>query len=325
MSQYTYKNAGVDVDKANMLGDIVKTTLKGRESGMFAGYYEHPFIPEYYLVSCTDGVGTKTLPLVQRGLYDTIATDLIAMNLNDLVCTGAFPMFFLDYIAISDMDVDLVSKFIKSLGEQLANYGCTLLGGETSELKDLIKPNSFDVAGFAVGMVRKDKALVKSNVKEGDFVVGLQSSGPHSNGFTLIRKLFEDKKITEAEFQQMLSPTIIYTKEILELCNRNHLKICANITGGGIISNLSRVIPEGMCALLDESAFPQMNVFERLKEITGEQEAFKTFNMGVGMCLIASSDCIDSVFEVCKQYKPLILGEIIKDETFTGVRFAKRV
>ena len=323
MSQYSYKQAGVDVDKANLLGSIFKMNLKGKDSGMFAGYYEHPLIPEYYLVACTDGVGTKAIPLVERGLYDIIATDLIAMNLNDLVCTGAFPMFFLDYIAISDMDVDLVSKFVNSLNLQLSEYGCTLLGGETSELKDLIKPNSFDVAGFAVGMVKKDNALVKKNVKEGDLIIGLQSSGAHSNGYTLIRQLHKDKKLSEREFEQTLAPTTIYTKEVLELCNKKQLKICANITGGGILSNLSRVIPDGLCALVNKSKIPQNELFNKLKSLTGEQEAFKTFNMGVGMCLIAANENIKDILNTCKAYDPIILGEIIKDENPIGARFGE--
>lgn len=317
---YSYKRAGVDVDKADILTETIKKTLKSDNIGNFAGLYSHPYIPEYYLAGCTDGVGTKLIPLIERGLIETIAKDLIAMNLNDLICVGARPLFFLDYFATNKLDLSVTAQFVKALKNELFNYGCTLLGGETAELSDLVLPNHFDVAGFAVGIVKKEKVLKSANVQEGDLVIGLSASGPHSNGFTLIRKLYEDNLLTDEEFEAMLAPTHIYANEILELIDKELINACANITGGGIAGNLARVIPQDLCAELDYSKIPYFPLFKKLKELVGSDEAHKVFNMGVGMCVVANRDNIDGIFKVLDKYKPFILGEIIKNEDGCNIR-----
>lgn len=301
-----YEQAGVSIQKADALTSLIRQDIKSDNIGMFAGLYEHAAFPDYFLVGCTDGVGTKIIPLIERDKIETIAIDLIAMNLNDMVCTGARPLFFLDYFAVNKLDVDVAARFIKALRQELAKYNCTLLGGETAELSDLVAKGHFDVAGFATGLVKKDKVLLKKNVKAGDIVIGLKSSGPHSNGYTLVRKV-----LSETEIEQALEPTYIYVNEILELCDKNLIKACANITGGGLEGNLERVIPDGLKAEIDRTKIPQQPVFERLRALVGEEESFKTFNMGVGMCIIASEDKISEITDICKAYEPFVLGKIV--------------
>lgn len=314
-----YKESGVDINKADKLTQIIKNTILSSNIGLFAGIYNHPFIKDYSFVACTDGVGTKVIPLLEQNKLKTIATDLIAMNLNDLICTGAAPMFFLNYFATHSIDENICSGFIKELNEILKEYNCVLLGGETAELGDLITKGHFDVAGFAVGIVKKEKVLSKENVKKGDIVVGLESSGPHSNGYTLIRKLYEKNLLSDQEFESMLEPTYIYVKEILELCDKNLLKACANITGGGIEGNVNRIINDNVCVELFKSNIPEKQMFNKLCSIVGENESYKTFNMGVGMVLIISKENKEEVFKVCQKFNPFILGEVVESEKVGSV------
>lgn len=318
---YNYKSSGVDLIKADLLTETIKKNLNSENIGNFAGVFEHPCFPDYYLVSCIDGVGTKVIPLIERGLISAIAKDLIAMNLNDLVCLGAKPLFFLDYFSTNKLNLYITSNFIEELHNELANYNCILLGGETAELPDLIKDGHFDVAGFAIGAVKKDNILKKENVKEGDIIIALSSSGPHSNGFTLIRKLHDEKQITDDEFEKMLEPSYIYVNEIIDLTDKNLLKACANITGGGIKGNLTRVIPKDLCAKVNISAIPKNPVFEKLEEILGEEEAYNVFNMGVGMCIITAPENKDKVLDLLGKYNPFEFGEITKSENSINICF----
>lgn len=306
-----YEQAGVSIAKADALTALIQKEVKSENIGMFAGIYEHPVLPDYCLVGCTDGVGTKIIPLIKYDLIETAAIDLIAMSLNDMICLGAAPLFFLDYFATHSLDVEVTSRFVKALKDELKKYNCTLLGGETAELSDLVSEGHFDVGGFAVGLVKKAKMLRKEKVEEGDVVIGLKSSGPHSNGYTLIRKLHERGLLSEDELKQTLEPTYIYVNEILKLTENNAIKVCANITGGGIADNLERVIPKGLSAELSKKNIPVNPVFKKLEELVGNEEAYKTFNMGVGMCIITSPNNIDEVFEICKVYEPFILGNIV--------------
>lgn len=305
-----YEQAGVSIKNADALTEIIKKDIKSENIGMFAGLYEHPVLPEHYLVACTDGVGTKVMSLLEADKIETAAIDLIAMNLNDMICTGAQPMFFLDYFATSKLDVKVTSRFIKALKNELSKYNCALLGGETAELGDLVKEGHFDVGGFAVGIVKKDKILSQSNVKKNDLIIGLKSSGPHSNGYTLIRKLYEKGLLTQEEMTYSLEPTYIYVKEILDLCEKELIKVCANITGGGIIDNLKRVIPDNLSPEINIDKIPAQPIFNRLEHLCGAEEAYKTFNMGVGMCIIASKEKSDKVMDICEKFNPFILGEI---------------
>jgi len=307
----SYEDSGVSIKAGDKLTEILNKEVKSDNIGNFAGLYEHPYIPDYFLVGCTDGVGTKVIPLVKRGLVDTIAIDLIAMNLNDLICTGAKPMFFLDYFATNKLDIDITANFVIALKNELAKYKCTLLGGETAELGSLIKEYHFDVGGFMTGIVRKDKVLTRDNVQEGDVIIALKSSGPHSNGFSLIRALHKAGELDDDMFEISLKPTHIYANEIIELADKNLIHACANITGGGIEGNLGRSIPEGKSAVIDKSKIIKQPLFEKLQELVGEDEAYKTFNMGVGFCIIAPQENVSEIFEICDKYEPRLLGEII--------------
>ncbi len=316
---YSYKRAGVDVKKSDLLTETIKNTLKSENIGNFAGLYSHPFIPEYYLAGCTDGVGTKVIPLIERKMISTIAKDLIAMNLNDMICVGAKPLFFLDYFATNKLDLDITSEFIVALKQELYKYNCTLLGGETAELSDLVASNHFDVAGFAVGIVKKENVLKRSNVQEGDIIVALSSSGPHSNGFTLIRHLYKDGLLTENEFEKMLEPTHIYVNEIIELVDKEMIRACANITGGGIEGNLCRAVPDDLCAVVQIDKIPKNPIFEKLESLVGTEEAYNVFNMGVGMCVIADKTYVDAILKTLEKFNPFVFGEIVKNENGSNI------
>ncbi len=312
---FSYEDAGVSIEHGDMLTKLINADVKSDNIGNFAGLFEHPYIPEYYIVACTDGVGTKIIPLIKRGHWATIATDLIAMNLNDLICTGAKPMFFLDYLATNTLDVDSASKFVRALRIELEKYHCTLLGGETAELGNLIADNHFDVGGFMVGILKKEKLISKSNVEENDIIIGLPSSGPHSNGFSLIRKLNDEGLLSDEIMEEALAPTIIYSDIIEKLTSNNLVHAIAHITGGGIEGNLPRSIPEGLYANVSKESIPKTRVFEELKKLVGEVEAYKTFNMGVGMCVIVPEENCVETLEIASKYSPFVFGKVKKGIT----------
>lgn len=309
--KYTYLNSGVDVFGADMLVKNIKGIVKKQVIGDFAGLFEHPIFEDYYLAACTDGVGTKIIPLIKKRDTKTIANDLFAMNINDLVCCGAKPLFFLDYIALNKLDVDLVSNLVEELNKVLEKYSCTLLGGETSELGDLILKNNFDISGFLVGAVKKDKLIDKNNVKKGDMVIALESSGAHSNGFSLIRKLYKDGLLSDDLFEKSLAPVRIYYDTVQKLNDKKLVKSCANITGGGILANLVRSIPKGLDLKINYDKIKLSPLFKRLLELVGEKEAYSTFNMGVGFCVVCSPCDLDEVIKICADYNPFILGEVV--------------
>ena len=310
----TYLDSGVDIKKADLLTDLIKNTVKSENIGLFAGLAEHPALPDYYIAATSDGIGTKIIPLIENNLYNCIANDLIAVNFNDLICSGAVPLFFLDYIAVNKLNVDFTAKIITSLQEQLKSYNTILIGGETSELKDLIKENYFDIAGFSAGFVKKENLLKKENVKKGDIIIGLISNGIHANGFSLVRKLYKDKLLSDSEFFSALKPSYIYAKEITELCNKKLIKACANISGGGIEANVKRIIPDNLCGEIDLKNIPSQHIFEKIKKFTGEQEAYRVFNMGAGFFIIARPENLEEIIKTCGKYNPFTLGVIKEND-----------
>ena len=310
MEKYTYKDSGVNLKSAEALSGLLFSGLKSSNFKNFAGIFKHPAIPEYFFAATTDGIGTKIIPLIENKLYKTMAQDLAAMNLNDLACVGARPLFFLDYIAVNTLNADDMAKFISELNSILLKYNCILLGGETSELGDFIKEGLFDAAGFAVGLVDEANSVDKNNVREGDVVIALKSTGVHSNGFSLIRKLHKDGLINNDEFLKTLAPTAIYIDEILKLCDNRLVSALANITGGGILSNLARVIPEGYTAVLDKNILPKLEVFEFMKRFVEVDEMYRTFNMGAGFCIIAKPENVSKIIEITKIWSPFVLGRI---------------
>ena len=308
---YSYLKSGVDIKAAGALVEIIKNATNSKQIGGFAGLFEHSAFDDYYLAACVDGMGTKIIPLIERKDTKTIANDLFAMNINDLICCGAQPLFFLDYIALNRLDTEFTARLICDLDNILKKYNCVLLGGETSELGDLILKDNFDVSGFLTGIVKKDRLLSKDNVRRGDYIVALKSGGPHSNGFTLIRKLHNDGLLSDELFEQSLAPVSIYFDIISKLNKMSLINACANITGGGILSNVARSIPEGLRADIDLSTVKLSPLFKKIADITGLDEAFNVFNMGVGFCVICSEENLKQVISLADMYSPFILGRVV--------------
>ncbi len=309
--EYSYLNSGVDIKKADELTSIIADVAGKKNIGSFAGLYEHKILDEYCFAACCDGIGTKIIPLIEKSYTKTIANDLFAMNINDLICCGAEPLFFLDYIAAYSLNKDVLSNFILELNKILKKHNCVLLGGETSELGNLILKKYFDVAGFLLGIVKKENIITKYNVDRGDIVIGLKSNGVHANGFSLIRKLYSDNMLDENYFIESLAPVRIYYDIVMKLNKNKLINSCANITGGGIFGNLKRAIPEDLMVELDYNKIPKIEIFEKIKTLVDEDEAFKTFNMGVGFCLVVSPSKVKKVLEISKDYKPFIFGEVV--------------
>ena len=308
--KYDYKSSGVDIDKADEIIKNISNKFKMNNLQNFAGLYSSDLFKDYRFFSCCDGIGSKIIPLIERGLSETIAADLVAMNLNDLITTGAKPMFFLDYIASNNLEGDIIQNTIENLKIVLNKYNCSLLGGEISELSCLIKENYFDIAGFIVGLAKKEDILDKNNVIKGDIIVAYPSVGIHSNGFSLIRKMHSNKILDNELFEKCLKPTKIYADLIYNLNQKKLIKSAANITGGGIYTNLSRSINNNLKLKLDYNSIPSQEIFEFLKKNIEINECYRVFNMGVGFCIICAKADVNKVLELSSEHNPFILGEI---------------
>ena len=304
----TYKDAGVDIEKADKFVEYIKQKVKevqGKEivtpfGGFAAGYlldiskYKNPV-----LMSTTDGVGTKLKIAQIMNKHDTVGIDLVAMNVNDLITTLAKPLFFLDYIATGKLDLDVQRQIIDGIVEGCKQAGCYLVGGETAEMPGFYQPGEYDLAGFCVGVVDRDEMLTGEDISEGDLLIGLPSSGVHSNGYSLVRKIISDRGYKYDQYieelggvlgEVLLTPTRIYVRDIFHLKeNGVKLKGIAHITGGGIPGNLVRILPEGLTAVVEKEKLPKLPIFEWIQREGNvpEEEMFKTFNMGVGMILVA--------------------------------------
>lgn len=304
-----YEKAGVNLTEAKKLNERLSNELG---ISAFAG---KNFLAEgLNIVTCCDGIGSKIIPLYEKKMYKTIAQDLIAANLNDLVCCGATAIGFIDYLAVNKLDSDAVFEIIRYLAEGLKSCGCKLLGGETSEISELITEKNIDISGFAVGLLKQENTLNKKNVYKDDVILGLCSSGVHANGFSLIRKFFKDGKLSADDFNTALEPTEIYYNQVYKLVEKGLIKSCANITGGGIFANLTRAIPENLYAKLYLEKIPQQQIFVKLKQLCPE-EFYDVFNAGVGFCLIAERKNINEIFEICKDFNPFELGVITEKGT----------
>jgi phosphoribosylformylglycinamidine cyclo-ligase len=300
----SYRDAGVDIDAGNALVEKIKPharrTLRDGVLGGLGGFgalFEIPLdrYKKPVLVSGTDGVGTKLKLAMELNRHDTIGIDLVAMCVNDIIVQGAEPLFFLDYYATGHLDIDVAADVVKGIAEGCVQAGAALSGGETAEMPGMYSEGDYDLAGFCVGVVDKDKMLDGSQVAAGDYLIGLSSSGPHSNGYSLIRKVLEvsgaslgerigDQNLGDA----LLAPTKIYVKPLLELLQSQAVHGLAHITGGGLTENLPRVMPAGTCAKIDSSSWNMPEVFNWLQEqgnITNE-EMWRTFNCGIGMVVI---------------------------------------
>lgn len=299
----SYKDAGVDIDAGNALVDrikgVVKKTRRPEVMGGLGGFGALCALPQKYrepvLVSGTDGVGTKLRLAMDLKRHDTIGIDLVAMCVNDLVVQGAEPLFFLDYYATGKLDVDTAASVISGIAEGCLQSGCALVGGETAEMPGMYHGEDYDVAGFCVGVVEKSEIIDGSRVADGDVLVALASSGPHSNGYSLVRKIIEvsgcDPLTTMLEGKPLadilLAPTRIYVKSVLNLREKCQIHVIAHLTGGGFWENIPRVLPEKTQAMIDESSWQWPTVFNWLQQAgnVSRHEMYRTFNCGVGMVI----------------------------------------
>ncbi len=321
---FTYKKSGVNIAAAdkfvNFIANISSKKKGNKKLNNIGGFGSISNLPKNIknpkIVACTDGVGTKIEIANLLNKYDTIGIDLVAMSVNDLVVQGAKPLFFLDYISINKINLKKMKSLIKGIIKGCNISQCSLVGGETAEMPDTYDKGKFDMAGFAVGIVDGKKLLTKKRIKKNDLILAVPSSGLHSNGFSLIRYLIKKKKIDVKKNyflkKELIKPTKIYVKEILNLSKRNLLKSCANITGGGLVDNISRIIPDKLSAEISLNKIKTLKIFKWLKKnnIT-DKEMLKTFNCGVGFCLIVNSKNIKKIQKYfSKEHKPYVIGKI---------------
>ena len=321
---FTYKKSGVDIPAAEkFVKFITNISKKNKVNSSFdkiGGFGSISEIPNKFknpkIVACTDGVGTKVEIANLLNKFDTIGIDLVAMSVNDLIVQGAEPIFFLDYISINKINLKKLKAIINGIVKGCKISNCELVGGETAEMPGTYEKNKFDIAGFAVGLVEQKKILNKKKIKKGNLVLAVPSSGLHSNGYSLIRYLLKKKKINVKRNKflkkELLRPTKIYVKEILRLIDKDLINGCANITGGGMKDNISRIIPNNLCAEINLKKINTLKIFKWLKENKiSDEEMLKTFNCGVGFCLIIKSKNFKKVKKFFnKEYQPYIIGKI---------------
>ena len=327
-NENSYKKSGVDISLANKLvrhisniskKDVKKTKSSSKNDiiGGFGSLFDISKIKikDPVIVSCTDGVGTKIDLANKFKKFDTIGIDLVAMCVNDLIVQGAKPLFFLDYIAIGKLNLNKTKKILKGIFKGCKISECKLIGGETAEMPGIYSKDKFDLAGFSVGIVSKKKILDKNNVKNGNVVLAIPSNGIHSNGYSLVRSVLKKNKIPIHLKKEFLKPTKIYTKEILKLTKKNLINSAAHITGGGLIENLLRSIPEKLTLNLDLSKIRIIEIFKWLKSKNiSDKEMMRTFNCGVGFCIIVQKKNVLKVKKIFSQkFMPYEIGFISKE------------
>ena len=322
--KFTYEKSGVNINAAdNFIKFISSISSKNKGKKKFnniGGFGSISNIPKNLkspkIVACTDGVGTKVEIANVLNKYDTIGIDLVAMSVNDLIVQGAKPLLFLDYISINKIDLKKLKSILKGIIKGCQISDCELVGGETAEMPGTYEKNKFDIAGFAVGLVDEKKILFKKDIKKNNLILAIPSSGLHSNGYSLVRYILEKRKINlkNSSFlkKELLRPTKIYVKEVLNLIDNNLLNGCANITGGGLADNIKRVIPDGLIADIDLNKVKTKKIFRWLKQNNiQDKEMLKTFNCGVGFCLIINPKNLNKITKFfTKEFKPYVIGKI---------------
>lgn len=325
----SYKDAGVDIDAGNALVERIKDTVKSTRRpeviGGLGGFGALTRIPSHYrkpvLVSGTDGVGTKLRLAMDLDRHDQIGIDLVAMCVNDLIVCGAEPLFFLDYYATGKLSVDIASQVVEGIGEGCRQANCALVGGETAEMPGMYHGEDYDLAGFCVGVAEEDDLIDGTSVRPGDKVIGLPSSGPHSNGYSLIRKVLE---VSGADLQQslgeqtladaLMAPTRIYVKPVLQLLAQHQVGAISHITGGGFYENLPRVLPDSLAIRIDTNSWQRPPVFDWLQQAgnISNREMARTFNCGIGLVLVVAADQTDNALDILHAAgeKPLVIGQI---------------
>lgn len=341
----TYRDAGVNIDAGDEVVDLIQPVLKRTHSsrvlgrhGAFAGMFQLDFSKKSMrrnykrpvLVACTDGVGTKVLMAAERRVYDSVGIDCVAMNVNDLIVQGAEPLFFLDYLGLSKLQPAETSAMITGVARGCEIAGCALLGGECAEMPDIYKPGDFDIAGFCVGVVEYDNIIDATRVKKNDVIIGLESSGVHSNGYTLVRRIVRDAGLDlNAKYAELgdrtlceilLEPTRIYAKPIVKLVEifrkKKSISGMAHITGGGLPGNVCRALPKNLDAVIEKSSWTPPAIFPFLQQHGGVEEAemFRVFNMGIGYTIIARPEYAQSMMKKLKRSgeTPSVIGVIEK-------------
>lgn len=325
----SYKDAGVDIDAGDALveriKDVAKRTRRPEVMSGLGGFGALCQIPTGYkepvLVSGTDGVGTKLKLAMEVGIHDTIGIDLVAMCVNDLLVTGAEPLFFLDYYATGALNVDIAASVVTGIGNGCEQAGCSLVGGETAEMPGMYEGDDYDLAGFCVGVVEKANIIDGSSVRIGDQLIGVTSSGPHSNGYSLVRKIIEhsgaklDQAFGDSTLgETLLAPTKIYIKPVLRVIKQYRVNALAHITGGGLLENIPRVLPRNTKAVIDAKSWERPAIFNWLQE-QGNVEAremYRTFNCGIGMVLAVAADDAEGVIDMLNQQgeTAMLIGSI---------------
>ena len=326
--QNSYKKSGVNISVANKfvnhIAKIAKKNVKKTDKSFNAdniGAFGSAFdisnikINDPVIISCTDGVGTKIDLANKFKKFDTIGIDLVAMCVNDLIVQGAKPLFFLDYIAVGKLDLKKTKNILKGILKGCALSKCKLIGGETAEMPGVYSKDKFDLAGFSVGIVSKKKILNKKKVKKNNLIFAIPSSGIHSNGYSLVRSIIKKNKITKKLKNELLKPTKIYTNEIMNLVNNNLIKTAAHITGGGLIENITRSVPDNLTVNIDLSKIKIKKVFKWIKSKNiSDMEMLKTFNCGVGFCIIIDKKNVKKIRKYfSKDYMPYEIGYISKN------------
>ena len=327
MSSLTYKDSGVDITKGNKLIEkikpIAKSTLRpGVLNGLggFGAMFEIP-LNKYknpVLVSGTDGVGTKLMVAEMLNKHDTIGIDLVAMCVNDLIVQGAEPLFFLDYYATGSLNTEIATSVISGIGEGCIRSGCSLIGGETAEMPGMYKGEEYDLAGFCVGIVEKDNIIDGSKVSVGDQVIALASSGPHSNGYSLIRKVLEKTTPSSEQLEAILEPTRIYVKSILSLNKSHPIHAISHITGGGLLENIPRVLPKNLAAKLNSNSWKTPEIFNWIQDQgkIDTNEMYRVLNCGVGMIVIVPKESLDDSIKLLNSNgeDSWLIGEIVSSD-----------
>jgi phosphoribosylformylglycinamidine cyclo-ligase len=325
----SYKRSGVDIDKGNLFIKRIKPLIKSTKRrgwmgniGAFSGLFKAPLssYKDPLIVASTDGVGTKLLLAKRAGRHDTVGIDLVAMCVNDIIACGAEPLFFLDYFATGRLSPGVSYEIIKGIvrGCKIAN--CALIGGETAELPGMYGPGDYDLAGFSVGIVERKGVIDGSGINTGDVILGLASSGLHSNGYSLVRKVFSKKELTSKLLKGLLKPTAIYVRPVLDAVKRFNVKGIANITGGGFYDNIIRILPVFARAVIDKRTWPVSPIFKLIAAKGGlsEKEMFRTFNMGIGMALVLPGK------EALKARKYLSGKHKLKSWVIGKIKFGKK-
>ena len=338
MSSQKYMESGVNLEAGyesvrRIKSHVARTKVKGviDSIGAFGGMFDLSALgyKEPVLISGTDGVGTKLMLAFKMDKHDTIGQDVVAMCVNDVLVQGAMPIFFLDYVAVGKNFPEQIEQIVKGVADGCELSECGLIGGETAEMPDMYEVGDYDLAGFCVGVVEKSKLITGEKVKKGNKVIGLPSTGVHSNGFSLVRKIvmkdnnldlngyrdvFDGKSLGEA----LLTPTRIYVKTIKRLLEQVEVNGMCHITGGGFYENVPRIIPQGLCAKLDTKAIDTPKIFNFLQEVgqVPKEEMYNVFNMGIGFMIIVDEDKADKTMEILKSLgeKPVLLGEVVEGE-----------